>query len=263
MVVVEGAPLVLVATVAVDQDVATHRVFVLCALAVSAEHAKASEITNLGPWISVSQPDGGGQWRGIASRPWWGVWSSQGQGDSALTDSTMSSSTGTSALEGDKTNQQTAPGSAGVIARGVVLVEGGILPWFDRTGDKAPIEDGMRASTRAGDSNWARAATQWRRQKRDTETQARSRSEAEGWPGEGIRVGGWSRIAGEAKLAGRHSKRCGAVRCGASTGGCVVRVGCERECCGCQPVTSAACAAVQPCSGVGCQKEGKKRGHPR
>ena len=49
--------------------------------------------------------------------------------------------------------------------------------------------------------------------KRDTETRARSRSGVEGWPGEGIRVGGWSRIAGEAKLAGRHSKRGGAVRC--------------------------------------------------
>ncbi len=261
MVVVEGAPLVLVATVTVDQDVATHRVFVLCALAVSAEHAKASGITNLGPWISVSQPDGGGQWRGIASRPWWGVWSSQGQGDSALTDSTMSSSTGTSALEGDKTNQQTAPGSAGVIARGVVLVEGGILPWFDRTGDKAPIEDGMRASTRAGDSNWARAATQWRRQKG---TQRHERGRGRGWKDGRGRVFGSGVGAGSpAKPSLQAGTPKGAVRCGASTGGCVVRVGCERECCGCQPVTSAACAAVQPCSGVGCQKEGKKRGHPR
>ncbi len=117
LVVVEGAPLVLVATVTVDQDVATHRVFVLCTLAVSEEHAKESGITNLGPWISESQPDGGGQWRGIASRPWRGVRSSQGQGDGALTDSTISSSTGGNVsprgLFSKSRDGTGAPGSAG------------------------------------------------------------------------------------------------------------------------------------------------------
>lgn len=54
----------------------------------------------------------------------------------------------------------------------------------------------------------------------------------------------------EAKLAGGHSKMCSA-RC---VDGWVRRV---RACGGCQPVT---CAAVQRCSGVGCQRKGRSAG---
>lgn len=74
LVMVEGTPLVFVATVAVNEDVATQRVFVLYTLTVRAGqmHQQKSEMTDLGPLISENRPDGGGHSRGSASRPWWG-----------------------------------------------------------------------------------------------------------------------------------------------------------------------------------------------
>jgi hypothetical protein len=70
LVMVEGASLVLVATIAVDQDVATKGLLALCALAVSWEHARNRGRTDLDPWIWESRPDAAAHSRpSIASRP--------------------------------------------------------------------------------------------------------------------------------------------------------------------------------------------------
>lgn len=70
LVMVEGASLVLVATISVDEDVATKCLLALYAPTVSWEHPRNLGVTDLAPWIWESRPDAAAHSRpSIASRP--------------------------------------------------------------------------------------------------------------------------------------------------------------------------------------------------
>jgi hypothetical protein len=122
--------------------------------------ATKPEITDLDPWIWESRPDAGGHSGGIASRPW--------RGFDRFKDSETAPGPILRYLAAKqcqlRSESQARRWAAQGAERLASLDDGGILPWFDRKGDKAPIESGMRAGHEGGVGNCVRAGTQWRQQ---------------------------------------------------------------------------------------------------